>query len=110
VSNVFEKLQDEMGTYRLQNRIAELERALKDKDELLGNANRTYAFEINRLESELAKYKSTVLLNCPFCDGDAVLMQEVCGDDYYVQCMICDAQSVYDNVKSEVIMSWNKRV
>lgn len=44
---------------------------------------------------------------CPFCGGNAVLYV---GEDSFVKCHSCDAESFHGESSDEVVAAWNRRV
>lgn len=47
------------------------------------------------------------LKKCPFCGGEA---EVYLGDDWYVECKSCLANTTHYSFESEAIAAWNQRV
>lgn len=51
----------------------------------------------------------TELKRCPFCGGEAELLQGVTEIHNYVMCMHCFCKTQYYNTKKRAIQTWNTR-
>lgn len=95
---------------QLEKRIAELEEANKDLSEgmnigyWLGRHDATRAERGTKERNMRDKIK---LNQCPFCGGEA---EVYLGDDWYVECKSCLANTTHYSVESEAIAAWNQRV
>lgn len=92
-------------------KIAELEEANKDLSEgmnigyWLGKHDAMFAPKEGRKNENM---RDKIKLNqCPFCGGEA---EVYLGDDWYVECKSCLANTTHYSFESEAIAAWNQRV
>lgn len=103
-----DRLRAEIEAYKAK--IAELEEANKDLSEGMNIGYWLGRHDGRRAETGTKEWnmRDKIKLNqCPFCGGEA---EAYLGDDWYVECKSCLANTTHYSVESEAIAAWNQRV
>lgn len=50
------------------------------------------------------------LKRCPFCGGEAILLSNFWGAEYFIECRVCTVETAPYDTEAEAADAWNRRV
>ena len=46
---------------------------------------------------------------CPFCGGEAILLSNFRGAEYFIECRVCTVETAPYDTEEEAAEAWNRR-